>query len=63
MIVLWPLMHYLMWSDNVDEVSFWKDYVKVNEIFAQEVIKNYEEGDISKDPIINNFFFIYVWRN
>lgn len=46
-------MHYLMWSDNVDEVCLWNDYVKVNEIFAQEVIKNYEEGDISK--------FLYFW--
>lgn len=37
-----------MWSDNVDELAFWKDYVKVNEIYAQEVIKNYKEGDISR---------------
>jgi hypothetical protein len=41
-------MHYLMWSDKVDELAFWKDYVKVNEIFAKKVIENYEEGDISK---------------
>ncbi len=40
-------MHYLMWSDRVDELSFWHDYVKVNEIYAQEAIKNYQEGDIS----------------
>ncbi|CEG77264.1 hypothetical protein RMATCC62417_12050 [Rhizopus microsporus] len=46
--VLWPLMHYLMWSDNVDEIAFWKDYVKVNEIFAQEAINHYNDGDISK---------------
>lgn len=45
--VLWPLMHYLMWSDNVDEIAFWKDYVKVNEIFAQEAINHYNDGDIS----------------
>ncbi|KAG1351779.1 hypothetical protein G6F62_002884 [Rhizopus arrhizus] len=44
--VLWPLMHYMMWSDNVDEVNYWKDYVKVNEIFAEEVLKHYKEGDI-----------------
>jgi trehalose-6-phosphate synthase len=47
-------MHYLMWSDNVDEASLWNDYIKVNEIFAQEVIKNYQEGDISK-----KFAFFY----
>lgn len=45
--MLWPLMHYLMWSDNVDEIAFWKDYVKVNEIFAQEAINHYNDGDIS----------------
>ncbi|GAA5808871.1 hypothetical protein MFLAVUS_002270 [Mucor flavus] len=44
--VLWPLMHYLMWPDTVDELAFWHDYVKVNEIYANEVIKNYEQGDI-----------------
>ncbi|CAO3677752.1 unnamed protein product [Rhizopus microsporus] len=44
--VLWPLMHYLMWSDNVDEIAFWQDYVKVNEIFAQEAINHYNDGDI-----------------
>lgn len=41
-------MHYLMWSDSVDEVSFWDDYVQVNQIFANQVIANYQEGDISK---------------
>ncbi|KAI7894428.1 glycosyltransferase family 20-domain-containing protein [Mucor mucedo] len=44
--VLWPLMHYLMWSDKVDELKFWDDYVKVNELYAAEAIKNYVEGDI-----------------
>lgn len=43
-------MHYLMWSDSVDEVSFWHDYVQVNQIFANEVVANYQEGDISKLP-------------
>ncbi|KAI9281131.1 glycosyltransferase family 20-domain-containing protein [Sporodiniella umbellata] len=44
--VLWPVMHYMMWSDNVNEVSFWQDYVKVNKIYAEEVIGQYKEGDI-----------------
>lgn len=44
--VLWPLMHYTMWSDTVDEVSFWQKYIGVNKIFAEEVIKNYNDGDI-----------------
>ncbi|KAI8973309.1 glycosyltransferase family 20-domain-containing protein [Mycotypha africana] len=44
--VLWPLMHYLMWSDKVDEASYWDSYIKVNQIFANEVISNYKEGDI-----------------
>lgn len=47
-------MHYLMWPDTVDELAFWHNYVKVNEIYANEVIKNYEQGDISK---ISFFFF------
>lgn len=41
-------MHYLMWSDSVDEVSFWDDYVQVNQIFANEAVANYQEGDVSK---------------
>ncbi|RCI04436.1 threalose-6-phosphate phosphatase [Rhizopus stolonifer] len=44
--VLWPLMHYLMWSDTVDEKQYWQDYVQVNQIYADQVIKHYEEGDI-----------------
>ncbi|KAI8366275.1 glycosyltransferase family 20-domain-containing protein [Choanephora cucurbitarum] len=43
--VLWPLMHYLMWPEKVDEKTYWEDYVKVNEIFADSVIQNYEDGD------------------
>lgn len=41
-------MHYLMWSDKIDELTYWDDYVKVNEMYAQEAIKNYVPGDISK---------------
>ncbi|KAI8331467.1 glycosyltransferase family 20-domain-containing protein [Blakeslea trispora] len=43
--VLWPLMHYLMWSEKVDEKTYWEDYVKVNQIFAENVIENYKDGD------------------
>lgn len=37
-----------MWPDTVDELAYWEDYVKVNEIYANEVILNYQEGDVSK---------------
>lgn len=53
-------MHYLMWSDKVDELKYWADYVKVNEIYAAEAIKNYVEGDISKLLIILFFFLVFT---
>jgi trehalose 6-phosphate synthase/phosphatase len=37
-----------MWTDDIDEVKYWDEYLKVNEIFAKEVVKNYQPGDISK---------------
>ncbi|KAG1456433.1 hypothetical protein G6F56_006833 [Rhizopus delemar] len=43
--VLWPLMHSMMWSDQVDEVAYWKDYVKVNQQFADKVMDRYKPGD------------------
>ncbi|KAI9499125.1 glycosyltransferase family 20-domain-containing protein [Zychaea mexicana] len=44
--VLWPLLHYVMWNETVDEKSYWEDYVAVNRIFAEEVAKHYEDGDL-----------------
>ncbi|KAI8394303.1 glycosyltransferase family 20-domain-containing protein [Radiomyces spectabilis] len=44
--VLWPLLHYMMWDDSINEKKFWEYYVAVNEVFAKEVAEHYEEGDI-----------------
>ncbi|KAI7848686.1 glycosyltransferase family 20-domain-containing protein [Circinella umbellata] len=44
--VLWPLLHYIMWNETVDEKRYWEDYVKVNQLFADQVAHYYEEGDI-----------------
>ncbi|KAI8148422.1 glycosyltransferase family 20-domain-containing protein [Fennellomyces sp. T-0311] len=44
--VLWPVLHYVMWAETVAEKKFWEDYVAVNRVFAEQVAKHYEEGDI-----------------
>ncbi|ORY92359.1 glycosyltransferase family 20-domain-containing protein [Syncephalastrum racemosum] len=43
--VLWPLLHYVMWDETVDEKKFWEAYVAVNRIFADTVADHYREGD------------------
>lgn len=53
-------MHYLMWSDSVDESAYWNDYVKVNELFAEEAIKHYKEGDISKKEYTQLIYILTV---
>ncbi|KAI9010950.1 glycosyltransferase family 20-domain-containing protein [Phycomyces nitens] len=44
--VLWPLLHYMMWQESVDEGKFWEAYVAVNQIYADTVIENYSPGDV-----------------
>jgi trehalose-6-phosphate synthase len=47
---LWPLLHAMLWDDFSDgtvEASWWKDYVTVNQSFADTIYKNYQEGDVS----------------
>ncbi|KAI7867671.1 glycosyltransferase family 20-domain-containing protein [Spinellus fusiger] len=44
--VLWPLLHYMMWQEAVDESKHWNDYVAVNQIYANTVAEHYEPGDI-----------------
>lgn len=46
---LWPLLHYKLWHDVTDgrkEKTWWKDYVKFNEAFAERIIANYRHGDL-----------------
>ncbi|KAI9493872.1 glycosyltransferase family 20-domain-containing protein [Zychaea mexicana] len=47
--VLWPLFHYLVWTNATDgrnEKQYWKDYVAVNQQFADTVVAQYKKGDI-----------------
>lgn len=49
--VLWPLLHYLVWSKATDgraEKQNWRDYVAVNQQFANTIVAHYRQGDISK---------------
>lgn len=50
-IVLWPLFHYLVWtndSNGLAEKQYWEDYVAVNRQFAETIAAQYRPGDISK---------------
>lgn len=58
-IVLWPLFHYLVWtndSNGKSEKQYWEDYVAVNHQFAQVIASQYRPGDISK------FFYIFYFK-
>ncbi|KAJ1927195.1 hypothetical protein IWQ60_003124 [Tieghemiomyces parasiticus] len=46
---LWPLLHYIPWDNVADprkNVSYWNDYLAVNQVYAQAVLDTYREGDI-----------------
>ena len=42
---LWPLFHYFAEFTEFNE-SYWESYSKVNEMFADAIIENAEEGDV-----------------
>lgn len=45
---LWAIFHYLVWDNPVqctEMLKDWKDYVKVNEAFAEMVLEVYKTGD------------------
>lgn len=50
--VLWPCLHYVVHdapkSKYFSESSSFKEYVAVNQRFADAIAANYQEGDISK---------------
>lgn len=52
--VLWPSLHYILLdrpkSTSVYESSSFTQYKAINERFADEIVKVYEPGDISKPP-------------
>ncbi|KAJ3226516.1 threalose-6-phosphate phosphatase [Clydaea vesicula] len=46
---LWPLFHYIVWeaaTNGSTEASNWQNYKTVNQLIADEICKNYNEGDI-----------------
>jgi trehalose 6-phosphate synthase/phosphatase len=51
-LVLWPLLHYVLWqeTDGREEIKWWKDYVTLNQKFAQKIVELYQPGDISMVP-------------
>ncbi|KAG0907312.1 hypothetical protein G6F33_010689 [Rhizopus arrhizus] len=58
--VLWPLFHYLVWSDHaggLSEKQYWEDYVSVNQQFAQRIADHYRPGDII---FINDYHLLLV---
>ncbi|KAG1453405.1 hypothetical protein G6F56_007581 [Rhizopus delemar] len=58
--VLWPLFHYLVWSDNADclsEKQYWEDYVSVNQQFAKKIADCYRPGDLI---FINDYHLLLV---
>ncbi|KAI8882368.1 glycosyltransferase family 20 protein [Backusella circina FSU 941] len=58
--ILWPLFHYLVWSNKSDgrsEKQYWADYVAVNQQFADTVAANYRPGDVI---FINDYHLLLV---
>ena len=54
MLVLWPLLHYVLWieTDGREEIEWWKDYVELNQRFAEKIVELYRPGDVSMIPNI-----------
>ncbi|ORY82445.1 glycosyltransferase family 20-domain-containing protein [Protomyces lactucae-debilis] len=47
--VLWPLLHYKLWHEVTDgrqERTWWLDYVKFNQAFAERIVSIYQQGDL-----------------
>src|SRR4051812_36056005 len=42
---IWPLFHYFPYFTSY-ESSDWETYVRVNEIYCDALIKNYQKGDV-----------------
>ncbi|KAK4518855.1 copper-binding transcription factor [Mucor velutinosus] len=58
--VLWPLFHYLVWTNDSDgrsEKHNWEDYVAVNRQFADTIAANYQPGDVI---FINDYHLLLV---
>ncbi|CAH2351452.1 trehalose-phosphatase [[Candida] railenensis] len=46
--VIWPVFHYIQGqaTDGKDELNWWYDYVKFNELYFQKISSIYKPGDI-----------------
>ncbi|KAI8353296.1 glycosyltransferase family 20-domain-containing protein [Choanephora cucurbitarum] len=58
--VLWPLFHYLVWTNDTDgrsEKKYWEDYVAVNRVFADTIASQYKPGDVI---FINDYHLLLV---
>ncbi|KAJ1769499.1 hypothetical protein IW140_004854 [Coemansia sp. RSA 1813] len=45
--ILWPLFHYMSWSDSHPvQPNWWNSYQKVNKLFATALASIYKDGDI-----------------
>lgn len=46
---IWPIFHYLLWGNPMKQckeiLKDWKEYVKVNEAFADKILEVYKAGD------------------
>ena len=53
--MLWPLLHYVLWieTDAREEIEWWKDYVELNQRFAEKIVELYRPGDVSMIPNIS----------
>lgn len=46
--IIWPILHYIQGepTDGRREQGWWRDYVTLNEAYAEKIISVYQEGDI-----------------
>ncbi|KAJ2710286.1 hypothetical protein H4R19_003821, partial [Coemansia spiralis] len=45
--ILWPLFHYMSWSDaNPMDPAWWDCYARTNQLFAEAIDAIYQDGDI-----------------
>jgi trehalose 6-phosphate synthase/phosphatase len=44
---LWPIFHYQLWEYVTKDTPSWVQYAKVNQAFADAIIKIWQPGDLS----------------
>lgn len=43
---LWPIFHYQIWEKVTKDTPSWVEYIKVNEAFADAIVKIWQPGDL-----------------